>query len=74
MDVIPDSRKDWVNLDLDKPPTLDITLLPGDAVWIPKYHPHLATSEDDRLSVSFPSRGSKDDVFQDREWVKLSTM
>ncbi|BCU95748.1 MAG: hypothetical protein CM15mV10_1270 [uncultured marine virus] len=28
MDVIPDSRKDWVNLDLDKPPALDVTLLP----------------------------------------------
>ena len=74
MDVIPDSRKDWVNLDLDKSPALDVTLLPGDAVWIPKYYPHLATSEDDRLSVSFPSRGDKGVTFQDREWLTLDKM
>ena len=57
---------------MDKPPALDVTLLPGDAVWIPKYYPHLATSEDDRLSVSFPSRGDKGVTFQDREWLLLT--
>ncbi len=66
---IPDDRKQWVNMDLDNPPVLDVTLLPGDAVWIPKFHPHLATSVTERLSVSFPSRGEKTDQFIDREWV-----
>ena len=69
--LIPDDRKQWVNMDLDKAPTLDVTLLPGDAVWIPKFHPHLATSVTSRLSVSFPSRGEETTEFQNREWVKV---
>ena len=41
---------------------------PGDAIWIPKYYPHLATSKTQRMSVSFPLKyGLK----QPREWIEL---
>ena len=51
---------------------------PGDAIWIPKHYPHLATSKTKRLSVSFPMAPNDflnpDDgwVQEDRSWVKLN--
>ena len=51
-------------------PILDVDMKPGDAIWIPEYYPHLATSKTRRLSVSFPlSMNSMQ--FEDRDWVKL---
>ena len=58
---------------LGKKPLLDVDMKPGDVIWIPKYHPHLATSKTIRLSVSFPLAVPTEDgtVFQQREWVEL---
>ena len=53
-------------------PVLDVEMEPGDAIWIPMYYPHLATSRTKRLSVSFAiSNHSIKEGFEDREWVKL---
>ena len=58
-----------VHLNLIHKPLLDVEMKPGDAIWIPRYHPHLATSRTSRMSVSFcQSEGTN---YQDREWVKL---
>ena len=34
-------------------PILDVDMKSGDAIWIPRYYPHLATSKTRRLSISF---------------------
>ena len=39
-------------LEMEVEPVLDVNMEPGDAVWIPKHFPHLATSLTPRLSVS----------------------
>ena len=58
------------NLDMIDPPLLDVDMHPGDAIWIPKYYPHLATSNTKRLSVSFPLKfQSKLNV--KRSWVRI---
>ena len=59
-------------------PILNVNMKPGDAIWIPKHYPHLATSKTKRLSVSFPMASNDflnpDDgwVREDRSWVKLN--
>jgi hypothetical protein len=64
--VEPDSEES--KLTIEDPPIMDVEMRPGDAIWIPKYYPHLATSRTKRMSVSFPLvEGEK----QPREWVKL---
>ena len=53
-------------------PILDVEMEPGDAIWIPMYHPHLATSRTKRLSVSFAiNKNPLKEGFQDREWVRI---
>ena len=55
-------------LTMSNEPILDVDMRPGDAIWIPKYYPHLATSKTQRMSVSFPLKyGLK----QPREWIEL---
>ena len=54
-------------------PILDVNMKPGDAIWIPRNFPHLATSVTPRLSVSFPL-SYKSDVSkygEDRNWITL---
>ena len=48
---------------------LDVDMESGDAIWIPMYYPHLATSKTKRLSVSFPI--NKEQPHEDRKWVKI---
>ena len=51
-------------------PILDVDLEPGDAVWIPREHPHLATTvTPKRISVSFSL--AKENQITDREWIKV---
>jgi len=53
-------------------PVLDVEMEPGDAIWIPMYHPHLATSRTKRLSVSFAiNKNPLKEGFEDREWVRI---
>jgi len=59
------------NLDLNDPPILDVDMKPGDAIWIPAYYPHLATSKSIRMSVSFPLGLEPDPPYEDRTWIKL---
>ena len=73
--------KVWDIIDIDNPPSkkhdmsitdtplLDVDMKPGDAIWIPKYYPHLATSNTVRMSVSFPIKCNG--VRQPREWIEL---
>ena len=58
-------------LEIDEKPIIDVEMNPGDAIWIPRYHPHLATSKSIRLSVSFPLIYNESKVFQDRNWIEL---
>ena len=52
-------------------PLLDVDMKKGDAIWIPRYYPHLATSNTQRLSVSFPFNRKIDNTRrEDRHWIK----
>ena len=54
-------------------PIMDVDMESGDAIWIPKHFPHLATSLTPRLSVSFPlgECTDVDTVREDRTWITL---
>ena len=54
-------------------PILDVNMKPGDAIWIPRHFPHLATSLTPRLSVSFPLSYNSDvsKSGEDRNWITL---
>ena len=59
-------------MSIDDDPILDVDMSPGDAIWIPKDYPHLATSKTSRLSVSFPQAWEVDrERFEERKWIKL---
>ena len=68
---IGDHNQNHINLEIDEEPIIDVEMNPGDAIWIPRYHPHLATSKSTRMSVSFPLIYRESKVFQDRNWIKL---
>ena len=65
------SREKGMNslLTREDPPIIDVDMRPGDAIWIPKYYPHLATSKNVRMSVSFPVDVNAQR--QPREWINL---
>jgi len=63
-----DSNINSSNMNISDNPILDVDMNLGDAIWIPKYYPHLATSATPRMSVSFPISG---DYLQERDWVKI---
>ena len=54
-------------------PIIDVDMESGDAIWIPKHFPHLATSLTPRLSVSFPLSEYSDTnlIREDRTWITL---
>ena len=54
---------------MDSSPILDVDMKPGDAIWIPRYYPHLATSKTKRLSVSFPITDQISPA--SRAWIRL---
>ena len=60
-------------LEMDSEPIIDVDMKSGDAIWIPKHFPHLATSLTPRLSVSFPLAECTDvdTVREDRTWITL---
>ena len=63
-------KQDSTNLNIEDDPLLNIDMKPGDAIWVPAYHPHLATSITPRMSVSFPFI-NKNKTIQNREWIQL---
>ena len=60
-------------LEMEVEPIMDVDMESGDAIWIPKHFPHLATSLTPRLSVSFPLAQCTDvnTVREDRDWITL---
>tara|TARA_Y100000768_G_scaffold377422_1_gene350620 strand:+ start:45 stop:662 length:618 start_codon:yes stop_codon:yes gene_type:complete len=68
-DIIKDRNIPRSNMSITDNPLLDVDMKPGDAIWIPKYYPHLATSNTVRMSVSFPIMCNADR--QPREWIEL---
>ena len=60
-------------LEMEVEPIMDVDMESGDAIWIPKHFPHLATSLTPRLSVSFPLSEYSDTnlVREDRTWITL---
>jgi hypothetical protein len=69
--VVDDINQKPNQMDIQHKPLLDVIMSPGDAIWIPRYYPHLATSKTSRLSVSFPMSHSDNKTFQEREWIQL---
>ena len=71
-DIIKDKNQSQSKMSITETPLLDVDMKPGDAIWIPCHHPHLATSNTPRMSVSFPFiREHEDDPIQNREWIQL---
>jgi|TARA_B100001094_G_C17853887_1_gene634023 hypothetical protein len=72
-DWLCDPKGDNGNLTLTEDPFIDCDLEPGDAIFIPAFFPHRATSITERLSVSFPTEINSDSElkFEDRTWIKL---
>ncbi len=72
-DGLCDPREENANLTMTEDPFIDCDLYPGDAIFIPAFFPHLATSTTHRLSVSFPKMifGEKQLKLEDRSWTKL---
>ena len=60
-------------LEMEVEPIMDVDMESGDAIWIPKHFPHLATSLTPRLSVSFPLSEYSDTnlIREDRNWITL---
>ena len=61
------------DINIKTEPLLDVNMKPGDAIWIPRHYPHLATTLTPRLSVSFPlSQGPDISISrEDRNWITL---
>ena len=60
-------------MEMEVEPIMDVDMESGDAIWIPKHFPHLATSLTPRLSVSFPLSEYSDTnlIREDRNWITL---
>ena len=70
-DIIKDKSVPSSNMSITDTPLLDVDMKKGDAIWIPRYYPHLATSNTQRLSVSFPFNRKIDNARrEDRHWIK----
>ena len=70
-DIIKNKSAPLSNMSITDTPLLDVDMKKGDAIWIPRYHPHLATSNTQRLSVSFPFNRKIDNTRrEDRHWIK----
>ena len=70
-DIIKDKSAPSSNMSITDTPLLDVDMKKGDAIWIPRYYPHLATSNTQRLSVSFPFNRKIDNARrEDRHWIK----
>lgn len=50
---------------------IDITMKPGDSVFVPAHYIHCATSLMQRLSVSFPMTLDVNNLHQSRSWIEL---
>ncbi len=71
-DIIKEKDQPQANMSITDIPLLDVDMKPGDAIWIPKSYPHLATSHTPRMSVSFPFiREREDEPIQNRDWIQL---
>ena len=70
-DQVKDRSQVQDHMTLNDSPLLDVDMNPGDAIWIPRYHPHLATSKTSRMGVTFSQSNYLPTQFQDREWIKL---
>ena len=70
-DIIKNKSAPLSNMSITDTPLLDVDMKKGDAIWIPRYYPHLATSNTQRLSVSFPFNRKIDNIRrEDRHWIK----
>jgi len=70
-DIIKNKSAPSSNMSITDTPLLDVDMKKGDAIWIPRYYPHLATSNTQRLSVSFPFNRKIDNARrEDRHWIK----
>jgi hypothetical protein len=70
-DLMANSDLDGRNISsIQQEPSIQVILNPGDAVFVPMYQYHKATSLAKRLSVSFPFTDTAGEN-QDRYWIKL---
>ena len=71
-DKVEDENQQPYQMSISEDPILDVDMQPGDAIWIPKSFPHLATSHTPRMSVSFPFiRTHEEEPLRNREWIQL---
>lgn len=69
---IKNEEKKRHNDKIDQKPVIDVVMRPGDCIFIPAYYWHIAESNTNRLSISFPMSVEHDSVKEDREWIKLN--
>ena len=70
-DKVKDREQQPYKMNITEDPILDVVMKPGDAIWIPRYHPHEAISRSLRLSVSFPMYNFGH-FFEERKWISLT--
>ena len=70
-DKVKDREQQPYKMNITEDPILDVVMKPGDAIWIPRYHPHEAISRSIRLSVSFPMYNFGH-FFEERKWISLT--
>ena len=69
---VEDEKQQPYQMNMSEDPILDVDMKSGDAIWIPKSFPHLATSNTPRMSVSFPFiRTHQEEPLKNREWIQL---
>jgi len=73
-DIVEDKTQNQSKMEMFTDPIIDVMLNPGDAIKIPAYYPHLASSVTKRLSISFPMSPNKDNkVFEGRDWIEIES-
>ena len=71
-DKVEDEKQRPYQMNISEDPILNVDMKSGDAIWIPKSFPHLATSNTPRMSVSFPFiRTHEEEPLRNREWIQL---
>lgn len=58
-----------ISTSLNDTPTIDVTLKPGDAIYVPKFYWHQVIALTKRMSVSFPISATSNK--QERYWISI---
>lgn len=70
-DVVATGDEERTTEKIDKEPIFDVTMEPGDIIFVPAKYWHQAISLTKRLSISFPSNPNENSEPQERYWLRL---